>query len=103
MNIALVHVVQPRIESDFSSRMQRFRRRPRLVLQFEIRMECSEMQWHVRAEMFHNPVGQLRIWRGSSFSVGIKRLVTSNQTFVSSFSHMSMSSTGCKCVSVIRP
>ena len=44
-----------------------------------------------------------RVSSGSSFRVGIIRLVISNQTLVSFFSHCSISSTGCKCVSVMRP
>jgi len=55
----------------------------------------GEVQRHVRPEMSKESIPQaFRRRRESSFNVGIIRLVISNHTGVSFFSHASVSSTG---------
>src|SRR5260370_40975056 len=54
-NIALVDVAQPHFASDGAGAMQRFGRRARLILQFEIGMKGGEVQGNVGPEMFENP------------------------------------------------
>ena len=58
VDIALVDVMQPRIESNSPRGVERFRRRPGLVLQLEVGMKRGEMQWNIRAEMFEHPFGK---------------------------------------------
>src|ERR1039457_6796648 len=47
-DVALVHVVQSRFERTGARGVQSFRRRARLIAQFEIRMKGGEMQRDVR-------------------------------------------------------
>src|ERR1700722_15105832 len=55
INIALIHVMEPRIERDPPRPVQRLRRRPRLILQFEIRMKRRKVQRHIWPQILENP------------------------------------------------
>src|SRR5690348_2323698 len=57
-NISFVDVMQSNFAGDRARAMQSFRRRARLVLQFEIRMKRGEVQRNVGAEIFENPFGE---------------------------------------------
>src|SRR6266568_2126312 len=88
VNISFIHIPQAHFERDLPGMIKRLRWSARLVLQLEVRMKCGEMQRHVRPKMGQNPLGKLPRF------VGIIKLVISNHTFVSFFSHSSVSSTG---------
>ena len=55
VNIAFIDIVQTHFARNGTRSMESLRRRARLVLQLEIRMEGSEVQRHVRAEMGQDP------------------------------------------------
>ena len=68
--------------------MQRFGWSARLVPKLEVRMERGEVERNVGTEVESGSSRQACGFRpGSSLSVGIIRLVISNQTLVSFLSH----------------
>lgn len=62
-NISFVDVMQANFASDLARAMQCFRRRARLVTQFEVGMKRGEVQRNVGAEMLQNPLGELARFR----------------------------------------
>ena len=58
VDISLVNVMESHRARDLAGAMQRFGRRARLVLQFEIGMKRREVQRHIGAEMLQNPFRQ---------------------------------------------
>src|SRR5215469_9357973 len=66
MHVAGVDVVQAFAQSDVARTSERYRRRVRDIGQLVVGMKRGEMQWNVRTELAHDPLG-LRF----DFGVGI--------------------------------
>ena len=70
VDVSFIDIMQSGFERDGARGVQCFGRRTRLVLQLEVGMERGEVQRHVRAQIFKDPVSQLAEFVGAVIQRG---------------------------------